>query len=37
MEQGLIATGISVVIITVVNAVGTKLHTTCGSTFTQLK
>jgi hypothetical protein len=25
------------VIITVVNAVGTKLHTTCGSTFTQLK
>jgi pilus assembly protein Flp/PilA len=37
IEYGLIAAGISVVIITVVNGIGTKLHTTFGSISTQLK
>jgi pilus assembly protein Flp/PilA len=37
IEYGLIAAGISVVIITVVNGIGAKLHTTFGSISTQLK
>jgi pilus assembly protein Flp/PilA len=37
IEYGLIAAGISVTIIAVVNGIGTKLHTTFGSISTQLK
>lgn len=37
IEYGLIAAGISVAIIAVVNGIGTKLHTTFGSISTQLK
>jgi pilus assembly protein Flp/PilA len=37
IEYGLIAAGISVVIIAVVNGIGTKLNTTFGSISTQLK
>ena len=37
VEYGLIAAGISVAIIAVVNGIGTKLHTTFGSISTQLK
>jgi pilus assembly protein Flp/PilA len=37
IEYGLIAAGISVVIIAVVNGIGTKLNTTFGSVSTQLK
>lgn len=37
IEYGLIAAGISVVIIPVVNGVGTKLNTSFGSISTQLK
>jgi pilus assembly protein Flp/PilA len=37
IEYGLIAAGISVVIIAVVNGLGTKLNTTFGSVSTQLK
>ena len=37
IEYGLIAAGIAVVIIAVVNGIGTKLNTTFGSISTQLK
>jgi pilus assembly protein Flp/PilA len=37
IEYGLIAAGISVAIIAVVNGIGTKLHTSFGSISTQLK
>jgi pilus assembly protein Flp/PilA len=37
IEYGLIAAGISVAIIAVVNGLGTKLHTTFSSISTQLK
>ena len=37
IEYGLIAAGISVAIIAVVNGIGTKLNTTFGSVSTQLK
>ena len=37
IEYGLIAAGISVAIIAVVNGIGTKLHTTFSSISTQLK
>jgi pilus assembly protein Flp/PilA len=37
IEYGLIAAGISVVIIAVVNGIGTKLNATFGSISTQLK
>jgi pilus assembly protein Flp/PilA len=37
IEYGLIAAGISVAIITVVNALGTKLKTTFSSISSQLK
>jgi len=37
IEYGLIAAGISVAIIAVVNGLGTKLNTTFGSISTQLK
>ncbi len=37
IEYGLIAAGISVVIIAAVNGIGTKLNTTFGSISTQLK
>ena len=37
IEYGLIAAGISVVIIAVVNGIGTKLNTVFGSISTQLK
>ena len=37
IEYGLIAAGISVAIIAVVNNLGTKLHTTFSSISTQLK
>jgi len=37
IEYGLIAAGIAVVIIAVVNGLGTKLSTTFGSISTQLK
>lgn len=37
IEYGLIAAGIAVVIIAVVNGIGTKLNTTFGSVSTQLK
>jgi pilus assembly protein Flp/PilA len=37
IEYGLIAAGISVVIITVVKGIGTKLNTSFGSISTQLK
>jgi pilus assembly protein Flp/PilA len=37
IEYGLIAAGISVVIIVVVNGIGTKLNSTFGSISTQLK
>jgi pilus assembly protein Flp/PilA len=37
IEYGLIAAGISVTIIAVVNGIGTKLHATFGSISTQLK
>jgi pilus assembly protein Flp/PilA len=37
IEYGLIAAGISVVIIVVVNGIGTKLNTVFGSISTQLK
>jgi pilus assembly protein Flp/PilA len=37
IEYGLIAAGISVVIIAVVNGIGTKLAATFGSISTQLK
>jgi pilus assembly protein Flp/PilA len=37
IEYGLIAAGISVVIIAAVNGIGTKLNTTFGSVSTQLK
>jgi pilus assembly protein Flp/PilA len=37
IEYGLIAAGISVAIIAVVNDLGTKLHTTFSSISTQLK
>lgn len=37
IEYGLIAAGISVAIIAVVNGIGTKLNTTFGSISTQLK
>jgi pilus assembly protein Flp/PilA len=37
IEYGLIAAGISVVIIAVVNGIGTKLNTSFGSISTQLK
>jgi pilus assembly protein Flp/PilA len=37
VEYGLIAAGISVAIIAVVNNLGTKLHTTFSSISTQLK
>jgi pilus assembly protein Flp/PilA len=37
IEYGLIAAGISVVIIAAVNGIGTKLNSTFGSISTQLK
>jgi pilus assembly protein Flp/PilA len=37
IEYGLIAAGISIAIITVVNNLGSKLHTTFSSISTQLK
>jgi pilus assembly protein Flp/PilA len=37
IEYGLIAAGISVVIIVAVNGIGTKLNSTFGSISTQLK
>jgi pilus assembly protein Flp/PilA len=37
IEYGLIAAGISVAIISVVNGLGTKLHTTFSSISSQLK
>jgi pilus assembly protein Flp/PilA len=37
IEYGLIAAGISVAIIAVVNGIGTKLNTSFGSISTQLK
>ena len=37
IEYGLIAAGISVAIIAVVNGLGTKLNTTFSSTSTQLR
>jgi pilus assembly protein Flp/PilA len=37
IEYGLIAAGISVVIITAVKGIGTKINTTFGSISTQLK
>lgn len=37
IEYGLIAAGISVAIIAIVNGLGTKLHTTFSSISTQLK
>ena len=37
IEYGLIAAGISVAIIAVVNGIGTKLHTTFSSISTQMK
>jgi pilus assembly protein Flp/PilA len=37
IEYGLIAAGISVAIIAVVNGIGTKLHTTFSAISTQLK
>jgi pilus assembly protein Flp/PilA len=37
IEYGLIAAGISVAIIAVVNGIGTRLNTTFGSISTQLK
>ena len=37
IEYGLIAAGISVVIIAAVNGIGTKLNTSFGSISTQLK
>jgi pilus assembly protein Flp/PilA len=37
IEYGLIAAGISVVIIVAVNGIGTKLNTTFGSISTQVK
>ena len=37
IEYGLIAAGISVAIIAAVNGIGTKLNTSFGSIFTQLK
>lgn len=37
IEYGLIAAGISVVIIAAVNGIGTQLNTTFGSVSTQLK
>jgi pilus assembly protein Flp/PilA len=37
IEYGLIAAGISVAIISVVNGIGTKLHTAFTSVQTQLK
>ena len=37
IEYGLIAAGISVVIIAVVNGIGTRLNTVFGSISTQLK
>jgi pilus assembly protein Flp/PilA len=37
IEYGLIAAGISVVIIAAVNGIGTKLNATFGSISTQLK
>jgi pilus assembly protein Flp/PilA len=37
IEYGLIAAGISVAIIAVVNGLGTRLNTTFGSISTQLK
>ena len=37
IEYGLIAAGISVAIIAVVNGLGTKLNSTCSSISTQLK
>jgi pilus assembly protein Flp/PilA len=37
IEYGLIAAGISVAIIAVVNGLGTKLNTTFGSVSSQLK
>jgi pilus assembly protein Flp/PilA len=37
IEYGLIAAGIALAIITVVNHLGTKLNTTFGSISTQLK
>ena len=37
IEYGLIAAGISVVIIAVVNGIGTKLNATFGSISTQLQ
>ena len=37
IEYGLIAAGISIAIITVVNGLGTKLHSTFSSISTQLK
>jgi pilus assembly protein Flp/PilA len=37
IEYGLIAAGISIVIITAVKGIGTKLNTTFGSISTQLK
>jgi pilus assembly protein Flp/PilA len=37
IEYGLIAAGISVAIISIVNGLGTKLHTTFSSVSTQLK
>ena len=37
IEYGLIAAGISVAVIAVVNGIGTKLHTSFGSISTQLK
>jgi pilus assembly protein Flp/PilA len=37
IEYGIIAAGISVVIIVVVNGIGTKLNTSFGSISTQLK
>ena len=37
IEYGLIAAGISIVIITAVKGIGTKINTTFGSISTQLK
>jgi pilus assembly protein Flp/PilA len=37
IEYGLIAAGISIAIIAVVNGIGTKLNTSFGSISTQLK
>jgi pilus assembly protein Flp/PilA len=37
IEYGLIAAGISIVIVTTVKGIGTKLNTTFGSISTQLK